>query len=249
MPGNEKPLAAIIEGRWYSVRKNGRPTMELIRTQNKRVQRQYCTFLNNKSNAQVLPETNSARKGKEPEILPQTERAISQPHKLMKAESSGKPSIHPASTSRNLLKTPQPEGKFDPIPVKGQEDWTEEYEEEQLDYEPSADDQNAFLRVGEHGEWIEEYGEEQMEYDGELDAETEAFGAELEDLLQGDLGINMVFILSEKFWAEEGHESTLEGDVFSQESFECRLAEVEETPEQQAGNPKTEETDNKLAAD
>ncbi|CAL2276892.1 unnamed protein product [Prunus armeniaca] len=63
-----------------------------------------------------------------------------------------------------------------------------------------------------------------MKHDGELDAETEAFGAELEDLLQGDLGINMVFILSETFWATEGQETTLEGDVFSHESFECRLA-------------------------
>ncbi|CAL8163074.1 unnamed protein product [Prunus armeniaca] len=85
-----------------------------------------------------------------------------------------------------------------------------------------------------------------MEYDGELDVETEAFGAELENLLQGDLGINMVFILPEKFRVAEGQESTLEGDVFSQESFECRLAEAEETPEQQVGNPRTEETNNKL---
>ncbi|CAL9017438.1 unnamed protein product, partial [Prunus brigantina] len=97
MPGNDKPLAAIIEGRWYAVGKSGRPTMELTRTQKRR-----------------------------------------------------------------------------------------------------------------------------------------AFGAELEGLLQGNLGINMVFILSEKFWAAEGQESTLEGDVFSQESFECRLAEAEEVPEQQA---------------
>ncbi|CAL8167780.1 unnamed protein product [Prunus armeniaca] len=28
MPGNEKPLTTIIEGKWYSVGKNGRPTME-----------------------------------------------------------------------------------------------------------------------------------------------------------------------------------------------------------------------------
>ncbi|CAL2270034.1 unnamed protein product [Prunus armeniaca] len=88
-----------------------------------------------------------------------------------------------------------------------------------------------------------------MDYDGELDAETEAFGAELEDLLRVDLGINMVFILPEKFWAVEGQKSTLDGDVFSQESFECRLAEAEEMPEQQAGNPRTEGTTNKLAAD
>ncbi|CAL8167779.1 unnamed protein product [Prunus armeniaca] len=91
--------------------------------------------------------------------------------------------------------------------------------------------------------------EEYMKHDRELDAETEAFGAELEDLLQGDLGINMVFILSEKFWAAEGQETTLEGDVFSKESFECKLAEAEETPEQQEGNPKTEGIANKLAAE
>ncbi|CAL2256888.1 unnamed protein product [Prunus armeniaca] len=29
MPGNEKPLATIIEGKWYSVGKSGRPTLEL----------------------------------------------------------------------------------------------------------------------------------------------------------------------------------------------------------------------------
>ncbi|CAL2245410.1 unnamed protein product [Prunus armeniaca] len=247
VPGSDKPLAAIIEGRWYSVGKNGRPTMELRRTQRRRVQRQYCTFLNNEKNAQVLPEANSAKKGKEPEILPQTEQAISQPQKLTKAESSEKPSIHPASTSDDLLKTPQPEEKTDPIPGKGQEDWAEGYEEEQLDYEPSADDQNALLGTEELGEWTEEYDGEQMDYDGELDAETEAFGAELEDLLRADLGINMVFILPEKFWAVEGQKSTLDGDVFSQGSFECRLAEAEEMPEQQTGNPRTEGTTNKLA--
>ncbi|CAL2248040.1 unnamed protein product [Prunus armeniaca] len=88
-----------------------------------------------------------------------------------------------------------------------------------------------------------------MEYDGEVDAETEAFSPELEDLLQGDLGINMVFIMPEKFRAAEGQKSTLEGDVFSQESFECRLAEAEEPPKQQTGNHKTEGTTNKLAAE
>ncbi|CAL9012913.1 unnamed protein product, partial [Prunus brigantina] len=76
--------------------------------------------------------------------------------------------------------------------------------------------EGRWYAVGKRQEdWTEEYGEEQMEYDGELDTETEAFGAELEGLLQGDLGINMVFILVEKFWAAEGQESTLEGDVFS----------------------------------
>ncbi|CAL9017939.1 unnamed protein product, partial [Prunus brigantina] len=79
----------------------------------------------------------------------------------------------------------------------------------------NKNDHNALLAAGEQEDWTEEYGEEQMEYDGELDAETEAFGAELEGLLQGNLGINMVFILPEKFWAAEGQESTLEGDVFS----------------------------------
>ncbi|CAL2259879.1 unnamed protein product [Prunus armeniaca] len=88
-----------------------------------------------------------------------------------------------------------------------------------------------------------------MEYDGELDAKTETFGAELENLLQGDLGINMVFILPEKFRATEGQESTLEGDVFSQESFECRLAEAEKVPEQRAGSPRTGGTTNKLTAE
>ncbi|CAL8115553.1 unnamed protein product [Prunus armeniaca] len=232
VPGSDKPLAAIIEGRWYSVGKNGRPTMELTRTQRRRVQRQYCTFLNNEKNAQVLPNANSAKKGEEPEILPQTEQAISQLQKLTKAESSEKPSIHPASASGGLLETPQLEEKTDPVPGEGQEDWVEEDEEEQLDYEPSTDDQNTLLRTEELGEWTEEYDGEQMDYDGELDAETEAFGAELEDLLCADLGINMVFILPEKFWAVEGQKSTLDGDVFSQESFECRLAETEEMPEQ-----------------
>ncbi|CAL8167851.1 unnamed protein product [Prunus armeniaca] len=60
MPGNEKPLAAIIEGMWYSVGKSGKSTMELTRTQKRRVQRLYCTFLKNNSDAQVLPETNLA---------------------------------------------------------------------------------------------------------------------------------------------------------------------------------------------
>ncbi|CAL2228751.1 unnamed protein product [Prunus armeniaca] len=86
-------------------------------------------------------------------------------------------------------------------------------------------------------DWAEEYREEQMEYDGELDEETEAFR---------DLGINMVFILLEMFRAVEGQESTLEGDVFSQKSFECRLAEVDEALEQKPHTAKTGETVMKL---
>ena len=88
-----------------------------------------------------------------------------------------------------------------------------------------------------------------MEFGEELDPETEAFGAELEDLLQGDLGINMVFILPGEFRATEGQKSTLEGDVFSQESFECRLAEAEEPPEPQANDPRTGRTANKPATE
>ncbi|CAL9012122.1 unnamed protein product [Prunus brigantina] len=129
----------------------------------------------------------------------------------MKTESPNKPSVHPASSSVNQLEPSQIRGESEPIPIEGQEDCTEEYEEEQLDYEPSTDDQIGLLETGEQKDWIEEYGEEQMECDGELDEETEAF----ESLLQGDLGINMVFILPEKFRAAEGQESTLEGDVFS----------------------------------
>ncbi|CAL8135264.1 unnamed protein product [Prunus armeniaca] len=165
MPRNDKPLATIIEGKWYSIGKNGRPTLELTKTQKRRVQRQYCTFLKNKGNTQVVPE----------------------------------------------LEPSQSQGQSGPIPVEGHEGWIEEYEEEQLDYEPSADDQIGLLETSEKEDWTEEYGEEQMEYDGELDDETKASGADLESLLQGDLGINMVFILSEKFRVAEGQENTLEG--------------------------------------
>ncbi|CAL2224579.1 unnamed protein product [Prunus armeniaca] len=156
--------------------------MELPRTEKMRVQRQYCTFLKNKSDAQVFPETNSAKKRKEPKALLQAEQVI-QPQKMLEAESPVKPSIHLASSSDSQLKPSQVQGKSEPIPVEGQEDWTEEYEEEQLDYEPYTDDQNALLEAGEQEDWTEEFGEEQMEYDGEIDAETEAFGVELEDLL------------------------------------------------------------------
>ncbi|CAL2234705.1 unnamed protein product [Prunus armeniaca] len=55
-----------------------------------------------------------------------------------------------------------------------------------------------------------------MEYEGELDEETEAFGAELESMLQGDLG---------------------------------RLAEVEESPEQQTPTTKPGITAKKLVAE
>ncbi|CAL8163075.1 unnamed protein product [Prunus armeniaca] len=148
MPGNEKPLAAIIEGRWYAVGKSGRPTMELTRTQKRRVQRQYCMFLKNKSDAQAPPETTSGRKGKDLEILSQAEQVI-QPQKMLEVGSPVKPSIHLASSSDNQFKPSQIQGESEPIPIEGPEDWTEGNEEEQLDYEPSVDDQNALLEIGE----------------------------------------------------------------------------------------------------
>ncbi|KAI5338072.1 hypothetical protein L3X38_017343 [Prunus dulcis] len=82
----------------------------------------------------------------------------------MKTESPGRSSIHPASPLVN---------QFEPSQVQ--------------------DDQIGLLKAGEQEDWTEEYGEEQMEYNGELDKETKAFGAVLESLAQGDLGINMVF--------------------------------------------------------
>ncbi|CAL8087559.1 unnamed protein product [Prunus armeniaca] len=124
----------------------------------------------------------------------------------------------------------------------------EKYEEEQLDYEPSTDDQSGLLETSEQEDWTEKYGEKQIEYGGELDEETEAFSAELESILQGDLGIDM-FILLETFRAAEGQESTLEGDVLSQESFECRLAEVGEAAEQQTPTAKAGRTAMKLVAE
>ncbi|CAL8175037.1 unnamed protein product [Prunus armeniaca] len=179
---------------------------------------QYCTFLMNRNDTQALPETSSARRRKNPEVATRAEQTTHQPQELMKTESPGKPSIHLASSSVNQLLPSQTQGEYEPIPVEGQEDWTEEYEEKQSDYEPSADDQIGLLETGEQEDWTEEYGEEQMEYDGELDEEIEPFGAELECLLQEDLGINMIFILPEEFKAVDGQGSTLEGDVLSQET-------------------------------
>ncbi|CAL2239130.1 unnamed protein product [Prunus armeniaca] len=187
MLGNDKPFATIIKGRWYSVGKSGRPTLELTRTQKNRVQRQYCTFLKNKDNTQV----------------------------------PSKPAIHPTSPSINQLEPSLSQSQSVPTPVEGQEGWIKEYEEEQLDYEPSADDQTGLLKIGEQEDWTE-----QMEYDGELDEETE-----------------------EKFRAVEGQENTLEGYVLSQETFECKLAEVEETPKQQISADRTSRTTIKMVAE
>ncbi|CAL9000946.1 unnamed protein product [Prunus brigantina] len=232
---NDKPLATIIEGRWYSVGKSAKPTLELTRTQKRRVQSQYCTFLKNRDNTHVLPETSSTRKGKDPEVDTQTEQTTCQLEEMTKTGSPIKPSIHFASSLVNQPEPSQSEGQSEPISAEEQEDWIEEYEE-RLDYEPSTDIQIGLLETGEQEDWTEDYGEQQMEYDGELDEETEAFGAKLESLLQGDLGINMVFIMLEKFRVAEGQESTLEGDV-------------EEVPEQQTPTAKAGITAIKLAAE
>ncbi|CAL2271024.1 unnamed protein product [Prunus armeniaca] len=156
----------------------------------------------------VPPEVSSAKKEKNPETDSQAKNQLEE---LTKIEFPSELSIHPASPSINQLEPSQSQVQYEPIPAK--------------------DDRTGLLETGEQEDWTEEYGEEQMEYDGELDEETQVFGAELESLLQGDLGINMMFILPEKFKAIEGQESTLEGDVLSQETFECRLVEVEEAPE------------------
>lgn len=59
----------------------------------------------------------------------------------------------------------------------------------------------------------------------------------------------MMLSLSEKFRAAEGQESTIEEVVLSQESFECRLTEVEEVPKQQNVAFKTGITAMKVAAE
>ncbi|CAL8087288.1 unnamed protein product [Prunus armeniaca] len=211
MPRNEKPLATIIEGRWYSVGKSGRPTLELTRTQKRR--------------RPALPEKGRIRK-----YFP---RRNEQPASHKKCYKQNLQTYllsilpHPQSISLNHPNLFQLKDKKTRL----------------------KNDQNGLLETGEQEDWTEEYGEEQMEYDVELDEETEAFGAELENMLQGDLGINMVFILPEEFRATEGQENTLKGDVVSQESFECRLAEVEEAPEQQTPTAKTSGTTMKLATE
>ncbi|CAL8105070.1 unnamed protein product [Prunus armeniaca] len=137
MPGNDKPLASIIEGMCYSVGKSGRPTLELT-----------CTFIKNKDHTQVLPETSSAKKGKNLEADSQAHTTY-QPEEQTKAESPSKPSIHPASSSVNQPKPSQSQDQSEHVSVEGQEDWIEEYEEEQLDYKPSTDDQTRLLGTGE----------------------------------------------------------------------------------------------------
>ncbi|CAL8119171.1 unnamed protein product [Prunus armeniaca] len=130
IPGNDKPLATIIEGIWHFVGKSGRSTLELTRTQKRRVERQYCIFLKNRDDTQVLSKTNSAEKGKNPEVDPHAEQTTSQPEELTKTESPTKPSIHPAPSSVNQIRPSQSQGQSGLIPIEGQEDWTEEYEEE-----------------------------------------------------------------------------------------------------------------------
>ncbi|CAL9018332.1 unnamed protein product, partial [Prunus brigantina] len=49
--------------------------------------------------------------------------------------------------------------------------------------------------------------------------------------------------------AAEGQENTLEGDVLFQETFECRLAEVEKAPEQQISADRTGRTTMKMVTE
>ncbi|XP_008222753.1 PREDICTED: uncharacterized protein LOC103322602 [Prunus mume] len=98
---------------------------------------------------------------------------------------------------------PRFQGESEPIPIECQEDWTKEYEEEQLDYEPSVDDQIGLLETEEQENGTEEYEEEQMKYDGELDEETK--------VLVQNLRVYCKVILPEKFKAAEEQENTLEG--------------------------------------
>ncbi|BFG30042.1 hypothetical protein CerSpe_163160 [Prunus speciosa] len=149
MPGNDKPLATIIKGRWYSVGKSGRPTLELTRTQKRRVQRQYSTFLRNRKDAQVSTEPNSAKRRENPEAIPQAEQTGHKCQKLIKTESSGKPSICSISSPVDQSELPQVQTGAETVPEEDQQGWTEENEEEQLDYEPSTEDQTGFLETGE----------------------------------------------------------------------------------------------------
>ncbi|CAL9019159.1 unnamed protein product [Prunus brigantina] len=172
MPGNEKPLTTIIEGRWFSVEKSDRPTLELTRTQKRRIQRQHCTFLKNRDDTQVPPETKSRSTS--------SGRTNNMSTTRTDEDKISRKTLCPSCFILvNQLEPSQIQGESEPIPVEGQEDWTEEYEEEQLDYEPSTDDQIRLPETGEQEDWTEEYREGQMEYDGELDEETKAFENDL----------------------------------------------------------------------
>lgn len=101
IPGDAMPLATIIEGRWYSVGNNDRPTLELSRTQRRRIQRQYCTFLKNRDNTQVFIDVNSTRSENDPEEDLQTEQAVYQPEGLTRSY------FHQGSSSNNQLELSQ----------------------------------------------------------------------------------------------------------------------------------------------
>ncbi|CAL9000846.1 unnamed protein product [Prunus brigantina] len=61
---------------------------------------------------------------------------------------------------------------------------------------------------------------------------------------------NQIALLeTEKFRVAEGQENTMEGDVFSQETLECKLAEVEEGPKHQKPVIKTGRTTMKLVSE
>ena len=128
-PGNERPLATIIEGRWYSVGRSGRPTLELTRTQKRRIQSQYCTYLKSQDNTQVRPQPSSARKGKNPETLPQTEQKACQSRELLKTEQPARSPIHIASSSGSHPDTTRTLEKSGSTPLQKEDDYAEEYEE------------------------------------------------------------------------------------------------------------------------
>ncbi|CAL9012720.1 unnamed protein product, partial [Prunus brigantina] len=154
IPGSQIPLATIVEGRWYSVGKSGRPTLELTRTQRRRIQRQYCTFLKSEEGEQVLPEASSVgskeveqakkvnkqRGFRSPAVLPQTEQIAS----------SSRPSIHLTSFSSNQPETVHIQVKPKSISTEGEEDW---FEDEQLDYEPYVESQNGISETKEQEVW------------------------------------------------------------------------------------------------
>ncbi|CAL8117180.1 unnamed protein product [Prunus armeniaca] len=79
IPKNYRPLATIMEGGWYFVGKNGRPTLELTKTKRRRIQRQYYTFLKNEDNTQVFADINSTRIENDLEGDLQAEQTVYQP--------------------------------------------------------------------------------------------------------------------------------------------------------------------------
>ncbi|CAL2230058.1 unnamed protein product [Prunus armeniaca] len=114
LPGNNKPLATIIDGR--------------------RIQKQYCTFLKNREDTKVFLDINSARIENDLEKSIQTKQLTHQQDRLIGS------SFYQGSSSREQSRV---------FPADDREDWTEGYGEEQVDYEPAADDRTGFLETEE----------------------------------------------------------------------------------------------------